>query len=855
MSKKVKVLSNTPSPGITGHKRAEEALGKTLAELEMRVEERTAQLTKANEELRIEIAVRKLAKEALRESEEFSSGLLTNSPNPILVINPDTSVRYVNPALEKLTGFTSTEITGRKTPYPWWTEETLQETSRDFEEALDKGIQKVDELFQKKNGERFWVEITATPARRDGEFKYYLANWVDITERKRAEETLEFSAKLLDSASDSIYVSDLDGNLIYVNETAYRSRGYSKEEMLSMNLNQLNVPEYAKLIKPRMQEMMREGQATFETAHFRKDKSIIPIEAHIRLIETGGKKLLLNIARDITERKQAEERVEHLNTVLRAIRNVNQLIAREKDRDRLLKGTCDILIETRGYYNAWIVLLDESGELLTHGQAGLGEKFLPMVERLKRGELAGCSRRALRQSEVVVTENPFSACTDCPLADKYRGRGAMAVRLEYEEKVYGILSVSIPRALIAEEEEQSLFREVASDIAFALHSIESEEKRKQAEELYRTLANSSPFGVYIVQARKFQFVNPQFQKYTGFAEDELLDMNPLGLVHPKDRETVRKNAVKMLKGNRRSPYEFRVISKGGETRWAMETVASIHYEGKRATLGNFMNITERKKMERELQERNEQLVAQQQVLIEKTEEVEKANQLKSEFLASVSHELRTPLNVIIGFSQLMTDEVPGGINEEQRRCLDDILGSSQHLLNLIKDVLDLSKIESGKVEFKLTNVALDNVIEPLARTMIPILAPRKQRLDIEIEEGLPLVHADKSKLRQVLLNLVTNSSKFTPDGGKLKIKTVREGDWCQVSVIDNGIGIKKEDQERIFEPFCQLDNPLTKERSGAGLGLAVAKQIIEKHGGRIWLESEYEKGSRFTFTLPLATSG
>ena len=239
---------------------------------------------------------------------------------------------------------------------------------------------------------------------------------------------------------------------------------------------------------------------------------------------------------------------------------------------------------------------------------------------------------------------------------------------------------------------------------------------------------------------------------------------------------------------------------------------------------------------------------------EANEELSRATQAKSEFLAHMSHELRTPLNIIIGFSELMIDKVPGEINEKQRQYLDDILSSAKHLLNLINDVLDLSKIESGKMELKLKNIALSKVIESLTRTMMPILTPRKQSLDVEIEDGLPPVHADKAKLEQVLLNLVDNSSKFSPDGGKLKIEAVRKGDWCQVSVIDNGIGINKEDQERIFELFCQLDNPLTKEKGGTGLGLTLVKQIIERHGGRIWVKSEYGRGSRFIFTLPLATT-
>jgi len=392
-------------------------------------------------------------------------------------------------------------------------------------------------------------------------------------------------------------------------------------------------------------------------------------------------------------------------------------------------------------------------------------------------------------------------------------------------------------------------------------------ERKQAEELYQTLAKSSPVGVYIFQDGKFCFVNPQFSKLTGYSEDALLNMAPWQLVYPEDRARARGNAIQMLKGNLTSPYQFRVIHQGGEIHWAMETVSSIHYKGKRATLGNFMDITEQKRMEQELQQKNEQLdaqneelqsqaeelMAQRQELIEKTREVERATRLKSEFLANMSHELRTPLNVIIGFSQLMVDEVPGKINEEQRQCLNDILTSSQHLLNLINGVLDLSRIESGKVELKPENVALAEVIASLTRTMTPILVPRTQSLDVEIEEGLPPVYADEGKLAQVLLNLVDNASKFTPDGGMLKVRAVRQDDWCQVSVIDNGIGIKDEDQERIFEPFTRLEDPLIKDRGGTGLGLALVKQVVERYGGRIWVESEYGKGSCFTFTLPLAT--
>ena len=243
------------------------------------------------------------------------------------------------------------------------------------------------------------------------------------------------------------------------------------------------------------------------------------------------------------------------------------------------------------------------------------------------------------------------------------------------------------------------------------------------------------------------------------------------------------------------------------------------------------------------------------LLFETNEELKKVTQAKSEFLANMSHELRTPLNTVIGFSELLLDKIPGKINQKQKQCLDDISASSEQLLGLINDVLDLSKVEAGELELQQKTFALNKLIESLTRTMTPILVPRKQSLDLEIEKGLPPIHADKTKIRQVFLNLLSNSTEFTPDGGNLKIKAIGKDSWCQVSVIDNGIGMKQEEQKRIFEPFYQLDNPISRERSGTGLGLTIAKQIVEKHGGRIWVESECGKGSSFTFTLPLATSG
>ena len=251
------------------------------------------------------------------------------------------------------------------------------------------------------------------------------------------------------------------------------------------------------------------------------------------------------------------------------------------------------------------------------------------------------------------------------------------------------------------------------------------------------------------------------------------------------------------------------------------------------------------------QESNEP-VKQKQRLLERNEEAKVASKLKSDFLANMSHELRTPLNVIIGFSELMLDEIPGKVNDEQRQCLDDILTSSRHLLKLIDEVFDLSKLETSKLELSMTTVSLKEVTKWLRKAIMPLLAPRRQTLNIVIEDGLPPVYGDEIRIKQVLLNLLSNSAKFTPDRGKIRIEAIRKDNRCYISVIDNGISIKRKDRERIFEPFYRVKVPIAGRNNGAGLGLAIAKRIVERHGGRIWVESQYGKGSLLTFTLPLS---
>jgi signal transduction histidine kinase len=235
----------------------------------------------------------------------------------------------------------------------------------------------------------------------------------------------------------------------------------------------------------------------------------------------------------------------------------------------------------------------------------------------------------------------------------------------------------------------------------------------------------------------------------------------------------------------------------------------------------------------------------------KSRELEAANQHKSEFLANVSHELRTPLNAIIGFSEVLGERLFGELNEKQAEYTDDILSSGRHLLSLINDILDLSKIEAGRMELEITTFDLPMAIE----NALLLVRERASRHGIKfhraIDERLGDFTGDERKVKQILVNLLSNAVKFTPEGGQIKVDAGLGDSAVIVSVTDTGIGIAKEDQEAIFEEFRQASGNYAQKREGTGLGLTLTRRFVEMHGGKIWVESEIGKGSKFTFTLPV----
>jgi signal transduction histidine kinase len=230
--------------------------------------------------------------------------------------------------------------------------------------------------------------------------------------------------------------------------------------------------------------------------------------------------------------------------------------------------------------------------------------------------------------------------------------------------------------------------------------------------------------------------------------------------------------------------------------------------------------------------------------------VEHANRLKTEFLANMSHELRSPLHTVIGFAELLLEESVGQLNDKQKRFIAHMHTDSMHLLELINDLLDLSKIEAGRFELHLEAFEIETVLEEALSSVRPRATARSVEVLANISTPVALF-ADRIRVRQILLNLLSNAVKFTPAGGTVRVEAWSREHFAEISVSDAGIGIPKDQHQAIFDKFYQLQAATQDGSEGTGLGLAIAKGLVEQHGGAIWLTSELGKGSRFTFTVPL----
>lgn len=569
-------------------------------------------------------------------------------------------------------------------------------------------------------------------------------------------------AQSLDSSGDLIIITDLDGRITHVNPQVQQCLGYRQQELVGKNISVIQSPRNRRGLGPEIYQKTLEGGWQGEVINIRKDGSEYPVILSAAPVrgENGDVIALIGIARDITERKQAEERERNRSRILEsltsgaALASILELIVRSVEAEDP-GALCSIL------------LLDDEGKHLLNGAApSLPDFYNQAIHGLEIGDGVGsCGTAAFTKQRVIAADvltHPYWA-NFRDLAQKANLRSCWSEPiLSAEGRVLGTFAI-----YHREPKEPGLedIKRIKIAADFARLAIE----RKRAEEALFAL-------------------NAELEQRIEYRTRELEDANQELLLINREMDLRKQEAE--------------------EAKAQAETA----------------------KMQ-----------------------ADAANRAKSDFLANMSHELRTPLNAIIGFSDIMINGMTGPLTDEQLDFTRDIGKSGKHLLTLINDILDLSKVEAGKMELEPGTVHVQELIE---RSLVMFKEKAmRHRINVErrVEAGIMDITADEMKLKQVLVNLLSNAFKYTPDGGTIAVRTWREaGGEVGFSVEDTGPGIKAEDVPKLFQPFQQLETTLSRKVPGTGLGLNLCKKFVEMHGGRIWVESEVGKGSRFLFVIPVS---
>ncbi|MDH3974787.1 MAG: PAS domain-containing sensor histidine kinase [Deltaproteobacteria bacterium] len=417
--------------------------------------------------------------------------------------------------------------------------------------------------------------------------------------------------------------------------------------------------------------------------------------------------------------------------------------------------------------------------------------------------------------------------------------------------IFGIILTALALIIFHRFEKQrkksySMLQEAYADVKEEVEERKiTEEKLRKSESSYADLYENAPDMHVSVDARTAQVVrcNQRLADKLGYRKEEIIGRSIFDLYQPDCIDYVKKKVFPaFIETGEVHNEELRLRKKDGSRIDVSLNVTAVRDEKGKVLFSRstWRDITERKKVKEEL--------------IKAKESAESASRTKTEFLANMTHELKTPLSAIIGFSRIMYEGGAGKITDQQKNFLRDIQESGGRILTIVDDILDFSNIETGRLELSCSNVDMGSLVEEGLIFVRERAVKEDISLNKEVEPSTLSLFGDEKRLKQVLVNLLSNAVKFTPHGGSVVVSARRrekgEEGFVEIVVEDSGIGISPEDMDKLFQPFNQLDTPFSKRFEGIGLGLALCKRIVEMHGGRIWVESEEGKGSRFAFTIP-----
>jgi PAS domain S-box-containing protein len=764
-------------------------------------------------------------------------------------------IQVFNVGAERMLGYTAAEVTNTLTPIDIADPQEVIARAKALSvelgtpitpgfEALvfraSRGIEDVYELtYIRKDGSRLPSVVSVTALRDAQEVIGYLLIGTDNTARKQAEEARLLLLESVEDMLEGIQIIDYDWRYVYVNSAAAQHGRGPSGELVGRTMMECY---------PGIDKTSLFADLTFvmETRSSRQCQNEFVVDGTASWFELSiepDPNGILVRSMDITERKQAEEALLKAGALQKAIFNSANFSSIATDANGVIQ-IFNVGAERMFGYTAAEVLnkitpadIFDPQEVIARATAlslGFATPIAPGFEALVF--------KASRGIEDIYE-------LTCYRKDGSRFPAVVSVTAlrDAQDAIIGYLLIGTDNTVRQqiEEERRKLDQRVRDQHFYTRSLIESD---------VDALMATDPRGI-------ITDVNKQTEALTGCTRDELIGAPFKDYFTDPDRAEAA--IARVLTVGKVTNYELTARARNGKLTVVSYNATTFHGRD-RSLHGVFAaarDVTELKHFEHTLQQKNIEL--------------EDASRMKSEFLANMSHELRTPLNAIIGFSEVLRDGLLGVMTDQQRGFIGDIFTSGTHLLSLINDILDLSKVEAGKMTLDLEPVAVSSLLKNSLSIIREKAATRQVHLDMEAGEDLGLIQADARKVKQILYNLLSNAVKFTNEGGHVTLRTGRvprahvgrpSRDWTdrtfpladnefaeflEISVTDSGIGISEDGLARLFQPFSQIDSGLARKFEGTGLGLAMVKLLAELHGGAVAVESAVSEGSRFTVWLPL----
>ena len=736
------------------------------------------------------------------------------------VVIADSSARIVmvNSAAERLSGYAREELEGMKIE-KLVPERCRERFARGFE-AFVRGDaaprERHEGMFLRKDGSEVPVELSVSVFEFAGK-RYLIAVLRDISQRKSMEDKLRASEEMFRIISENslvgIYLVQ-DGVLRYANPRLAEIFGYTQEEMLGRNVLDFIYPEDVEQVKRNMEERVRGSlpAASYVLRCVRKNGEVFYAEVYGARVSYRGEPAIIGILIDATDRINAEKRIMHLNRVLNAVISINREVSRATDREELLRRVCRLLVDSGGYRGAVAYVLD-NGELRRVTFAGR----LCSGSRELAGEAAGKAEPVVRDSSIglpILCDRLFGAMVLC-----YSGEREFM------------------------EEEIEVMAELMRDIGYAFRVMESEKLRREAEaevrrtrEFLQRLIESSADAIIATDLEgRITYFSFGAREMLGYPQEEVLGRRIYELCTPESGRELKKLYDKLLEREVIRNVRLKLRCVEGKGVDVSISLAIVRDENGRpvGTVSVAKDITMEVKAERALRKAYDNL--------------RRLEQLKSDIIANVSHELRTPITIAKGYIELAREEED---KEARRELLNTAVKALVRLNDIVDDLISVADIARGKFRLNPRKVRIGELVRRAVDEKQESAKARDVKLELQLECDVSMF-ADPGKLQRVLLNLIDNAIKFNRPGGRVTVRVECRDREVLFSVSDTGIGIPKERLKDIFKPLTQLDSSTTRHYGGTGTGLAVAKKVVEMHGGRIWVESTPGRGSTFYFTLPL----